>query len=335
VTRLEVTDEVLPKKASVVASADWFTAGRFALILGTLIFASFPQVLVGLQTFVVRDFGFFAYPLAYYQGECFWRGELPLWNPYNNCGGPFLAQWDAMPFYPPALVYLLLPLNWSLGFFCLLHLFLAGMGACFLIRRWTGNDRAAAMAGVIFAFNGLSLNLLMWPSHIATWCWMPWVVLTVERAWQEGGRRIVLASMVGALQMLAGGPEMILLTWGLALALGVVEWVRGGVGGRQRLRLVLRFAGVVLLVAGLAAVRLLPFLDLAMHSQRDQGYVDTRWSMLSWGWANLLVPRVFGAVWNKGVFFQYDQAWTSSYYLGIGALLLVVPAVWTVRGRRV
>ena len=83
--------------------ADWFTAGRFALILAALIFAAFPQVLLGLQTFVVRDFGFFAYPLALYQRECFWQGELPLWNPYNNCGVPFLAQWNTMPLYPPAL----------------------------------------------------------------------------------------------------------------------------------------------------------------------------------------------------------------------------------------
>ena len=94
--RLKATDDVPPKKASVVSSADWFTAVRFALILGALIFASFPQVLLGLQTFVVRDFGFFAYPLAHYQRECFWRGELPLWDPYNNCGVPFLAQWNTM-----------------------------------------------------------------------------------------------------------------------------------------------------------------------------------------------------------------------------------------------
>jgi len=74
------------------AALDWFTPGRFALLLGLFIFASFPQVLLGLEAFVVRDFGFFAYPLAHFQRECFWRGELPLWNPFNNCGVPFLAQ---------------------------------------------------------------------------------------------------------------------------------------------------------------------------------------------------------------------------------------------------
>src|SRR5437867_281292 len=205
---------------------DWFTPGRFSLMLGLLIFATFPQVLLGLQTFVVRDFGFFAYPLAHFQRECFWRGELPLWNPYNNCGVPFLAQWNTMPLYPPALIYLLLPLSWSLSFFCLLHLFFAGLGMYFLARRWTGNNFAASVAGVIFAFNGLSLNMLMWPSHIATLSWMPWVVLAAERGWQQGGRKLVVAALVGTLQMLAGGPETILLTWLLTAAIWIEQMLR-------------------------------------------------------------------------------------------------------------
>src|SRR5208283_1264509 len=188
---------------------DWFTPLRFGILLALLIFAAFPHVLPGLQTFVVRDYGFFAYPLAHFQRECFWHGELPFWNPYNNCGIPFLAQWNTMCLYPPALLYLLLPLPWALNFFCLLHLWFGGLGMYFLARRWTRNQLAASVAGVVFGFNGLSLNLLMWPSHIATFSWMPWVVLAVEMAWLEGGRKVVAAALAGAMQMLAGGPETI------------------------------------------------------------------------------------------------------------------------------
>ena len=339
----------------------WFTPWRFALLLALLILAMFPQVLPGLETFVIRDYGFFAYPLAHFQRECFWHGELPFWNPYNNCGVPFLAQWNTMPLYPPSLIYLLLPLPWSLSFFCLLHLWFAGFGMFFLARRWTGlrraevssffyarnawpvsahlsgnaatatqagNSFAAAFAGVAFAFNGLTLNLLMWPSHIATLSWMPWVILAVESAWREGGRKIIFAAFLGAMQMLAGGPEIILLTWILLLALWIQQFVKGE---SPRVSMFWRFPLVVALVIGLAAVQLLPFLDLAAHSQRSAGYADTRWSMPGWGWANFLVPLAFGRTWTEGVFFQYDQSWTSSYYLGIGVLWLALLAVWTTR----
>jgi hypothetical protein len=360
------------------ADDNWLTPGRFALLLGVLVFLAFPQVLLGWETFVIRDYGIFSYPLAYYQRQCFWHGELPHWNPYNHCGLPFLAQWNTMCLYPPALIYLLLPLSWSLGFFCLLHLWFAGVGMYFLARRWTGNCLAAALAGLVFAFNGMTLNLLMWPSHIATLSWMPWVVWTVERAWRTGRSALLPAIVAGALQMLAGGPETIALTWLLALGLLASDWIArrgrlypilpkqyappsssssfssssssireagdfqcGGEGDPlQRdapsgLRMAFRFGIVVLLVTALAAAQLLPFLDLAAHSQRREGFDVARWPLPLRGWANFLVPMVFGQTSKEGVFFQHDQYWTSSYYLGIGSVLLAFWAMWQARDRRV
>jgi len=63
-----------------------FTPPRFGILLALLIIAAFPQILPGLQTFVVRDYGFFSYPAALFQQDCFRHGELPFWNPYNYCG---------------------------------------------------------------------------------------------------------------------------------------------------------------------------------------------------------------------------------------------------------
>jgi hypothetical protein len=323
---------------------NFFTPMRFGILLALLIFASFPQVLLGLQTFVVRDYGFFVYPLAHFQRECFWRGELPFWNPYNFCGVPFLAQWNTMPLYPPSLIYLLLPLGWSLSFFCLLHLWWAGFGMFFLARKWTGNNFAAAFAGAVLSFNGFTLNLIMWPSHLATFAWMPWVVLAVNSGtgfqpvsghadWKSAPLvKIILAALAGALQMLAGGPEIILFTWILLLALWIQQAVNAG---SPRGKMLWRFPVVIMLVIALSVAQLLPFLDLVFHSQRESGYADLRWSMPAWGWVNFLVPMAFGDTRDMGVFYQYGQEWTSSYYLGIGALWLALLALWKIRDRRV
>ncbi|HEX4350655.1 MAG TPA: hypothetical protein VH251_09710 [Verrucomicrobiae bacterium] len=308
-----------------------FTPGRFGLLLALLVLAMFPQVILGVETFVARDFGFFVYPLAHFQKDCFWHGELPLWNPYNNCGVPFLAQWNTMPLYPPALIYLTLPLEWSMSFFSLAHLWFAGLGMFFLARRWTGNSFAATFAGAVFAFNGFTLNLLMWPSHIATFSWMPWVVLAVEGAWREGGRRIPLAALAGAMQMLAGGPETIFITWLIVLAFWLQQFIYGQT---NRVLMLWRFPVVVGLVVALSAAQLLPFLDLVAHAQRATGYTDLRWSMPGSGLANFLVPMAFGSTATEGIFFQHGQYWTSSYYLGIGTLWLALLAVICVRKRR-
>src|SRR5881628_858054 len=201
-----------PDSRNASASTAWLTPGRFALILAAGIFAAYPEVVLGMRTFFFRDFGYFGYPLAFHHRESFWRGELPLWNPLSNCGLPFLAQWNTMTLYPGSAFYLLFPLSWSLGVFCLLHQFLAGLGMYFLGRKWTGNRLGASVAGLAFALNGLTLNCLMWPNNIAALGWMPWVVLMTERAWVERGRRIASAALVGAMQMLSGAPEVILLT---------------------------------------------------------------------------------------------------------------------------
>jgi hypothetical protein len=314
------------------AADEWLTPGRFALLLGLLIVATFPGVLLGGTTFIIRDFGMFGYPLAHFHRQSFWRGELPLWNPFNHCGLPFLAQWNTLTLYPLSLIYLLLPLTWSLSFFCLAHLFWGGLGMYFLAYRWTNLRLAAGLAGVIFAFNGLSTNALMWPNIEATLGWLPWVLWLAQRAWREGGKVVVWAVLAGAMQMLAGGPEPILFTWFILFILACGDWLNE-VGLRRKL--VWRFLGMGILVALICAAQLLPFLELLTHSQRDTGFGSSDWAMPAWGWANFLVPLFRTTPTAQGVFFQNGQYWTSSYYAGIGTVLLGAVAVRRVRDWRV
>ncbi len=197
-------------------------------MLAALLAVTFWRVLFGGEAFFYRDYGFLGYPFAHFHRECFWSGDFfPLWNPYVNCGAPFLAQWNTLCLYPGALIYLLLPLPWSLGFFCVAHLFLGGMGMRALAERWTGSRFGAAVAGVAFVFSGLVLGCVIYPNYLVALGWMPWVALATRRAWQEGGRSLVLAALAGAMQMLSGAPEIILLTWGFLAALLVVDWVQG------------------------------------------------------------------------------------------------------------
>lgn len=310
----------------------WFSPGRFAALLALLILVMFPDVLLGGRTFILRDFGLFGYPLAQYFRDSFWRGEIPLWNPLSYCGLPFLAQWNTLVLYPGSLFYLLLPLEWSLGVFNLLHLFLCGLGMYWLTWNWTGSRRAATIAGLAFAFNGFTLNCLMWPNYIASLAWMPFVVLTVERAWRLGGRHLLTAALTGAMQMLSGTPEIILITW---LLLGVFWALQLWQGEVNRLAVVFRAGLAVLLVTGLSAAQLLPFLGLLHFSQRESGQAVEEWAMPITGWANFLVPLFRMTQSSVGVFFQSDQRITSSYYCGIGVTALALLAAWHSRERRV
>ena len=104
-------------------SDDWFSPGRYSLILALAVVAAFPGVFFWGQTFYYSDFASYGFPLAHFFRESFWHGAVPLWNPLSNCGLPFLAQWNTQVLYPPALFYLLFPLAHAFGLFCMLHLF--------------------------------------------------------------------------------------------------------------------------------------------------------------------------------------------------------------------
>ena len=172
----------------------------------------------------------------------------------------------------------------------------------------------------------------MWPNDIAALAWMPWVVLAVERAWQKGGRALVWGALAGVIQMLAGAPEVIALTWVMVGALWVMQFATGEI---SRVRMVLRAGLVVVLVAGLAAAQLLPFFELLAHSHRDDSYGSSAWAMPATGLANYLVPLFHCVAAHQGVYMQNGQYWTSSYYVGVGVVALGLLGVWRVRDRRV
>jgi hypothetical protein len=311
---------------------DGLTARRLSVVIALFLFALYPGVILGTHSFFHRDFGLFTYPVAHYTHASFWRGEVPLWNPLSDCGVPFLAQWNTAVCYPLSLIYALFPLPWSLNVFCLGHLVLAGAGMYLLAYSWTQNRLAASIAGLAFALNGLMFNSLIWTSNLAALSWQPLVMLCVERAWRLGGRHIALAALAGMMQMLAGAPEIILFTWLLLVMLWIGQLWHKKIPPLPALR---RLVVVVLLIAGLAAIQIFPFLDLLTHSERDLSYKPDDWPMPVWGWANLVVP-LFHCTRNPlGVWMQNGQSWTSSYYLGIGVLALALLGAWRARQPKV
>src|SRR5215471_18128190 len=80
-----------------------FTPGRLALVIASFLVVAYPEVILGTHSFFYRDFGLFTYPTAHFARESFWKGQWPLWNPLNNSGIPFLAQWNTTVCYPLSL----------------------------------------------------------------------------------------------------------------------------------------------------------------------------------------------------------------------------------------
>lgn len=325
------TTPTKPKVSSLDTLEAWFTPLRFGIGLALALIVAFPDVVFGSGAFFYHDYGVLGYPVIHHHHHSFWGGDfVPLWNPYSNCGAPFMAQWGTMTLYPLSLFYLILPLPWSLGVFCLLHLWLGGMGMYFLARRRVNHPYAAALAGLVFVFNGFTLSCLQWPNYMVALGWLPWIALTVGTACARGGRAIVVAAIIATLQMLSGVPEFIFMTWIIVVALQTVATIEK----RDSMFAILsvrRLALIVLLVTGLSAAQLLPFFELLSLSQRHDGFAAEKWAMPWHGIGNFFVPLFHYAKTYTGAFFQGGQSLIATYYLGLGTMMLA--AIGGFRGR--
>lgn len=300
----------------------WFTPGRFTALLAALLFVAHWPALVGGQAFFYRDYGFLGYPFAWFHKQTFLAGEFPHWNSLIHCGVPFFAQWNTMVLYPGSLIYVLFPLPWSLAWFCVLHLLLAGVGMYRLGRETTGSNFAGAIGGTAFPFCGLVLGCLIYPNYLVAFAWMPWLLSTARQAWRGSLRDCVPAAIIGTLQMLSGAPELILLTWVLLTAL-----MAGDAIAERSRRMAGRFALVALLITGLAAFQLLPFFQLLSLSQRSAETATAFWSLPPAGWINFLLPLFSSFTTNQNVIVQIGQSFLPSVYLGTIAVALAITAL--------
>ncbi|MBM4081205.1 MAG: hypothetical protein FJ278_15995, partial [Planctomycetes bacterium] len=134
-------------------------------------------------------------------------GVVPLWNPYIFCGMPFIASLYAALFYPPNVVFLLLPTAAAINASIILHNFLAGVFMCAL-GRGLGMSRWGALASAVVFMFGAPHALHVFPGHLDALCtmaWTPLAFLVVEKWCATAHWRFVpLGGLVLGVQILAG-----------------------------------------------------------------------------------------------------------------------------------
>ncbi len=303
------------------------------LLLGTVYF---HRVLFFGQTLYLRDLYLYFLPQKALVADAWRNATLPLWNPNLHGGMPLLADISNSALYPSNLLYLLMPTVQAFNLDIVLHTIVASLAAYLLARTLGLGQIAAWVAGIGFAYCGFALSLTNFMVvHLAR-PYLPLMVLCWHRFLAGDGRRWWIATaLLGGLQILAGGPEMIAITH---LTLGgwtVARWIADRTRSPWRLlRAGTALGAMVATVIALGAVQLLPMLDLVAGGERGSGfrYEDwSRWSLPLWRLPELVVAGFFGPVdtyaaadyWGMNrVDFGYP--YMLSVYFGAGLLALAV-----------
>ncbi len=230
------------------------------------------------------------YPWRLFAAQTLHSGYLPLWNPHQFCGTPFVANSQSAVFYPLNLLFCIFPITRAFGISVLLHLFLTGSFLYgFLHSRALGLGRTAALFGAVaWQMCHWQVAWLELPTFLCVSAWLPLALLLVDHAAERPTalRASALGLCLGVM-LLAGQLQIAAYCFGLILAYAVfrvlpllrTQWPR--LLGAAALASALAF--------GLAAPQLLPAVELARMSHRAGSPVN--WADYT-GYVRLAVPPV-------------------------------------------
>jgi hypothetical protein len=241
----------------------------------------FGPALLGGRSFALRDAAHFYHPLFELCSREWAAGRVPLWNPYENCGVPLMADATSSVFYPGKLIFLL-PVDFDLRYklYIVAHVVLAAANSYVLARAWKATPHAAAMAAIAYACGGNVVFQYCNVVFLVGAAWLPLAALAAdsmlrERSW----RAAVSLGTVLAIMILGGDPQtayhvlLIALLYGVTLALDPARRAScSEAAPSEKFRTVATTVGLTGLAAvvavALAAVQVLPSWEATGHSER-------------------------------------------------------------------
>jgi hypothetical protein len=250
------------------AAAAWFgfTALVLAFWFGGIVAHFTPRPTTGYS----RDLYAYFFPRYLYGAEAVWQGRIPLWNPHELCGVPFLASAQSGVFNPlAALVFGLAPAPMALHVYFLAHFLLTGALTYLFCRSAGGLGwQGAGLASVAWTLSPALTRSIYHPSRIACVAWLPLIFWLADRLIRRPDlARAALLALALAAQACAGYPELTLDT-GLLLAVFLLVrlWTRDG--DASAARIVAAFGATAVLGALLAGAQLAPTVELLGESAR-------------------------------------------------------------------
>lgn len=212
------------------------------------------------------------YPWRVFYARSMQQGKIPLWNPHQFSGTPFLANGQSAVLYPPNLIFLIFDPITSFTILAALHLFLAASFMYLLLRALDCRELGGIVGGITYTFSAFMVLWLELPTFICAATWLPLVLLLVHRSVEKrsvlygtlSGLALSMAVLAGHLQIAFYVVLAAFLWWIWRLA---QVW---RAEGRKH-----AFAGVIVPMAAcfvvfalIASAQLLPSIELSRNSHR-------------------------------------------------------------------
>lgn len=282
------------------------------------------------KVLLFRDLLHFIAPQQAYAAAARAAGRLPLWDPGRYGGAPFFAEPGSGFFYPPNLIFNLLPPAEAATWFVLLHLPIAAAGAYLLARRLSCEPPAAALAASGYAASGYLLSMHGGHYYLASAALLPGICAALLGV--RSARSLVVAAALVALAVFNGEYQGLFFAGLIALVLAASD---------ERLRGAARVAGALALGTALGAVQLIPNALFARETVRAQGVglaEASLWPLHPLRWLELVAAAPFGLPFPDNGYWgsvlvsgTHQLPWAVSIYLGPALLVPAIAVGWRKR----
>ncbi len=264
-----------------------------AIVIAVIALAALARPLFRGEVLSLRDHAGYFQPMRWFTASELHNGRLPLWNPYNASGEPWLANPQTGVFYPPTWLFTVLPFARAYILYLLLRV----------------SVPSALIGAASMMVCGPLLSLLDVSNNYATFAWLP---LVLWCAIADASPRV--SALVIAMSFLAGEPFF--------ASLGAIAFAA------LRFRTPRQLVSTALGAAGLSAVQLFPFLEMLRGSDRAGTRAPFRMlgdSMPPSDWLRIVIPPHAAGVFDPAL----HQHFLPIIYCGVIVVLLALLAAAT------
>jgi len=209
-------------------------------------------------------------PWFHFEKQCIHNLELPLWNPYQGCGSPFIANMQSAFFYPLNIFVYLFSWKWGLTLLYFFKLFFIGLFAYLYLKELFLSWQVSIIGSIAWMFSSYNLFLLYFPQTNISF-YLPFGLFITELILKKPlDLKLYLYLSIGiAVALFGGHPEVFFYT---SILLGCYFLYRVlmkfGLNKHSLLILVKGFV-FTLIGLGIASIQLLPFLEYLFYSSAE------------------------------------------------------------------
>ena len=282
-------------------------------------------------------------PNLIYTNDVLQSGQLPLWNPFQECGLPFFSNPQSQLWYLPNQFII-----WTMGYSIrslqyelLLHYLSAGITSYVLARKLKLSKEASTLAATSYMLSGIFIGNAEHFNVIVSYMWMPLAMAGMEGWFAEKKKTDLWLLGISLFFMLTGGHFgtnfISFFFMGLLILIRLAESIQANGFKYVWTGLLIPLVSASVIPALVSGIYLIPvFFDLASFTDRGsalsfQKAVEGN-SLPVWGILTMILPaHSFSSALNH----WGESISMLNCYFGIVSLCLALFAIYAKRSRNV